>query len=87
MNIGKPIALEDFAATITEGLSDAEKIMVMRSIGMGVSDGSFAAMLIGAADEIGRYAHMIGRDHPQRRSDGSIIHPYAPGGGPVRANG
>lgn len=84
MNIGKRVELAEFAKTITEGLTDAEKIVVMRVIGFSVADGTSAHALTAAADEIGRHAHMVARDAPSRRSDGSESSAYGPGGGQER---
>ncbi|MCW9041708.1 MAG: hypothetical protein OQK05_00070 [Pseudopelagicola sp.] len=84
MNIGKRVELAEFAKTIIEGLSDAEKIVVMRVIGFSITSGASANSLTASADEIGRHAHMLARDELAQRSDGTIISPYGAGNGPVR---
>ncbi|MGV6840014.1 MAG: hypothetical protein ACWA40_07440 [Planktomarina sp.] len=65
------------------GMTDEDKITWGIEMILAVNDPEQHHRVSAAGDIVGRYGHDLARDRLARRPDGSLIHPYAPDGGPL----
>ncbi len=80
----KPFNKMEYAEKAVQFLSQEERIQLARKLCLSVNDPKCADALGVASLEILMHGENLGAGAPQRRSDGSIISPYAPDGGPLR---
>ena len=77
------IALHEMALDALKGLTRQQRLEFCTFIICRTCDPSLVHKLEQAANEIGRHAHELQREYMPLRTDGSVIHPYAPDGGPL----
>ena len=71
------------AKEFARGMRNEDKITFALEMLLDVDDPALHHRVEAASNIIGQHGHTLNRERISRRSDGSVISPYAPDGGPL----